>query len=180
MIALAAPEGPRARAALSLVEIVFATSLLVILLAGLFATVGSSRTAEAMVRERQAASEAAITKLDELTSVGFDALEVGANQADRAFHAPYKGPTGAVANLLPPRSTAPGVVASRDLNGTDSSGVDRSAMVGHVSISKPSDVPADRDGGAESVDIVDISVYVVWTSIDGSVQRLGVSTRRAR
>jgi hypothetical protein len=154
-------RGP-APGALSLVEVVFATALLLILLLGAFSALASSRRGELFAREHQAASDAAFRLVDEVASAPFGELVVGVT----AHPVPY-GPATlppAEASFFPPNVDDPATPADEA----------RHAM---RVIVRDGPVPNDYDGDG-APDLLEVEAIVAWKGADGS--NLLVSAQRLR
>ncbi len=154
------------RKALTLVEIVFATALLVILLTGLFAALGSARKAEVWSREHQAASDAAFRTLEELAATPYGALTPGI----AAFEVPY-GEGG---------TTLPAADASFYplQDDPDTADVDESTWAGRLIVREgPGLNDYDGDGTA---DVLELEAVVAWRGHDGSNNWVAASRLRNR
>lgn len=148
------------RAALTLVEIMFALGILAILALSVFGTLAYAQRAETVAREHEAASDALVREVDLLLArPDFDAI------AGTTAPFPVTNPSGVGAlppsGLLPPLADDPGTPE------------DESAMAGRVEVVRD----PDADGSAN---LLELRGIVAWRSGDGTDQRVDLVTRRAR
>lgn len=167
-------EGPQLargpRDGLTLIEVVFAVGLLAIFLLGLFSTLAMSMKSDALMREHQAASNAALRQLDAIVAIpNFPTIQVSAGTTPvpaYAFHATF-GENGTL--TLPAMATLD-VPLNADDTGTPS---DESQMAGRVV------VVADPDADG-STGLVEVRVTVAWRGADNRLARVDVISRRAQ
>src|SRR5687768_14897129 len=75
-------RAPRGRAGLTLLEVVFATAILAVLLLGVFTALSHSMRMEALSREREAAARQALLELDDRGAAAVTAAEFDATLVD--------------------------------------------------------------------------------------------------
>lgn len=180
----AAPDGTArpvaggARGGLTLIEVVFAVGLLAIFLLGMFSTLATAMKSDALTREHQAASDAAMRQLDLVVSIpNFPTIQrsVGTTPVPAyAFEATYGPPRAGT----PPKGTLTlPALATADvpLNADDAgtAGADESTWAGRVV------VVTDPDGDG-STDLVEVRVTVAWRAADNRPARVDVVSRRAQ
>ncbi len=173
-----------ARRELTLVEVVFSTGLLGVLLAGLFAALGSARRAELYSREHQAASDQAFQLLESHAATPFGTLlELCRDGATpdgysavhtQAFDVPYGQ---SATTSLPPADEA---FYPRNADDPDTP-ADEAAYAARVFVRVPTTGTVELDGDADAVpDVVEIEVVVAWKGNDASNGKLSVKRTKVR
>lgn len=159
----------RLRAGLTLIEVVFAIGILAIFLLGLFSTLAMAMKSDALTREHQAASNAALRQLDAIVSIpSFGAIQRSTGAAPvpaYAFHATY----GDGAQFALRAVATPDVPLNTDDAGT---AADESTMAGRVVV--VTDPAADGSAG-----LIEVRVTVAWLAADNRPARVDVVSRRA-
>lgn len=155
------PRRASARSGLTLVEIVFAAAILSLFLTGLFAAMSASMTSEAMVREHQAASEAAGQQLDSFLTDPNLQFQDAETYFDVQVKTGKANP-GAAEDLLRVADPLPAGWAQ--------------ARPGRVQVDQNPTV----NGVALGNNVVRITASVVWRSRNDSTGRIDLVTLRVR